>query len=375
MNNYRRQNEGRLAFLKRKNKMTALKQVVGIDVAKDEVVVSFGRLMEDLSTEVKDYEVFSNSEKGFGSLLKWVYRKKEADREVIFVMEATGVYHERFAYFLYAKQEKVVIVLPNKISNFIRTLDIKTITDKSCSIAIAKFGLSRKLELWEPANAVYKELQQLSREKNQLIQERVRCMNQLHAEKTQALPNSKTIKRLAERISLLRSQEKEINADMALEVKKSPEVTQGVCLLSSIPGIGKATAIAVLAETNGFELIRNKKQLTSYAGLDIIEKQSGTSIKGKSRISKKGNRNLRKTLHFPAMTAVKMNQNHQDLYQRITAKTGIKMKGLVAVQRKLLELMYILFKNKTFYEAGFEERRVEIQKKSHPTQADSEVAL
>lgn len=355
--------------------MTVLKQVVGIDVAKDELVVSFGRLMEDLSTEVKDYEIFSNSEKGFGLLLKWVYRKEAADKEVIFVMEATGVYHERLAYFLYAKEEKAAIVLPNKISNFIRTLDIKTITDKSCSMAIAKFALSRKLELWEPANAVYKELQQLSREKNQIIQERVRCMNQLHAEKTQALPNSKTIKRLTERISLLRSQEKEINADMALEVKKSTEATEGVCLLSSIPGVGESTAIAVLAETNGFELIRNKKQLTSYAGLDIMEKQSGTSIKGKPRISKKGNRNLRKTLHFPAMTAVKMNQNHQELYQRITAKTGIKMKGLVAVQRKLLELMYILFKNKTFYEADFEKGRVEIQKKSHPTQADSKVAL
>lgn len=342
--------------------MNVLKQVAGIDVAKDELVVSFGKLMEDLNTDIKDYEVFSNSKKGFESLLKWVYSKKTPNIEVVFVMEATGVYHEKFAYLLHAKQEKIAIVLPNKISNFIRTLNIKTITDKSCSLAITQFGLSRKLELWQPANLVYKELQQLSREKNQVIQERVRCMNQLHAEKTQALPNSRTIKRLTQRISLLKKQEKEINEDMDSQVKKSTEATEGVNLLSSIPGIGKSTATTILAETNGFELIRNKKQLISYAGLDIREKQSGTSIKGKPRISKKGNKNIRKTLHFPAMTAVKINKNHQELFQRITDKTGVKMKGLVAVQRKLLELMYILFKNKTFYQTDFEESRVKNQR-------------
>lgn len=149
---------------------------------------------------------------------------------------------------------------------------------------------------------------------------------------------------------------------MDSQVKKSTEATKGVNLLSSIPGIGKSTATTILAETNGFELIRNKKQLISYAGLDIREKQSGTSIKGKPRISKKGNKNIRKKLHFPAMTAVKINKNHQELFQRITDKIGVKMKGLVAVQRKLLELMYILFKNKTFYQTDFEESRVNNQR-------------
>lgn len=351
--------------------MKVLKQVLGVDVAQNELVVALGQLKEDLTTETRDYQIFSNNEKGFKKLIKWVYEKKSTDADLVFVMESTGVYHERFAYFLYDKGEKVVIVLPNKISNFMRTLDIKTITDKSCSIAIAQFGLSRKLEQWHPSDKVYKELQQLSREKNQVISERVVCMNQLHAEKTEAMPNAKTIKRLKARISLLKKQEKEISSDMYKEVRNSTEAIDGVAFLSNIPGVGKATAIAVLAETNGFELMRNKKQLTSYAGLDIREKQSGTSVKGKPRISKKGNKNLRKTLHFPAMTAVRLNKEHRELFYRIVNKTGIKMKGLVAVQRKLLELMYILFKNKTFYESNFEENRAKNQKDFHPTQADS----
>lgn len=351
--------------------MKVLKQVVGIDVAKDELVVSLGKLLEDLNSEIKEYQIFNNNEKGFRALLQWVFDKKSEQTELVFVMESTGVYHERFAYFLHGKDEKVVIVLPNKISNFMRTLEVKTVTDKTCSIAITQFGLGRKLQEWQPSNIVYKELQQLSREKNQVISEWVVCMNQLHAEKTQALPNLKTIKRLNERILLLQNQEKEINADMLTEVEKNKEAGENVRLLSSIPGVGKATAISVLAETNGFELIRNKKQLTSYAGLDIREKQSGTSIKGKPRISKKGNKNLRKALHFLSITATRVNKQYGELFHRIVSKTGIKMKGLVAVQRKILELMFTLFKNKTSYRPDYHENRVANPKDFHPILADS----
>lgn len=125
----------------------------------------------------------------------------------------------------------------------------------------------------------------------------------------------------------------------------------------SIPGIGKLTAVIVLAETNGFELIRNKKQLTSYAGLDVKEKQSGTSVRGKPRISKKGNRSLRKAMYLPSLSAVKYDENFKGQYVRIVSKHGIKKKGLIAVQRKMLELIYTLFKNKTVYDKNYESKK------------------
>jgi transposase len=127
----------------------------------------------------------------------------------------------------------------------------------------------------------------------------------------------------------------------------------------TIPGVGKLTAVIIFAETNGFELIRNKKQLTSYAGLDIKEKQSGTSVKGKPRISKRGNRFIRKALHLPSLSAVKYNNNQKDLYSRIVAKSGIKMKGLIAVQRKMLELIYILNKNKKPFINDYQKQRAD----------------
>jgi transposase len=122
------------------------------------------------------------------------------------------------------------------------------------------------------------------------------------------------------------------------------------------------TAATILGETNGFELIRSKKQLTSYAGLDIKEKLSGTSVKGKPTISKRGNRFLRNCLHLPSLSTIKWDDNFRDQYARIVAKHGIKMKGCVAVQRKLLELIYVLYKNKTTYDKDYKKNSVQAQK-------------
>src|SRR5690606_7568120 len=130
-------------------------------------------------------------------------------------------------------------------------------------------------------------------------------------------------------------QEKEIVAEIAEWIKSNEKVKSLVDLLHSISGIGKLTAVIVLAETEGFNLIRNKRQLTSYAGLDVKEKQSGTSVKGKPKISKRGNRYLRKAMHLPALAAIRCDERFKAIFARLVSKHGIKMKAAVAIQRKL----------------------------------------
>ena len=180
-----------------------LKYVAGIDVAKKELVVCLGRIYEDLKTELYAHKTFTNNPKGFEALLLWV--KKHSDQDVLlrFVMEATGVYHEALAYFLDEQGYELSIILPNKISNYIRTLDIKTVTDKSASEAITRFGLERKLENWKRPKELYRKLRQLSRERDQVVVERTVVKNQLHAEKSEAFPNAKTLKRIMERLKML----------------------------------------------------------------------------------------------------------------------------------------------------------------------------
>jgi transposase len=330
-----------------------VRQVAGIDVAQKELVVTIGRKLDDFSIEFFGYKVFKNSYSGILSLVEWVKKISDNEVSVGYVMEATGVYHQKFAYYLSENNYQVSIVLPNKISNYMRTLEIKTITDKSCSQAIAQFGLERKLDTWCKPNNVYKELQQLTRERDQIVQERSIVKNQIHAENSEAEPNLKSLDRMTSRIKFLNSQEKEIKDDIVVLMKENPDLQQIINRITTIPGVGALTAVIILAETNGFELIRNKSQLVSYAGLDVKEKQSGTSVNGKPRISKKGNRNLRKSMHLPALTAVKWDENFKKIYARLISKHGIKMKALVAIQRKLLELIYVLFKNETIYDKEY----------------------
>ena len=329
------------------------KQVVGIDVAQKELVVCLGRMMEDFTNELYAHKTFANTVSGFKSLLLWVKKLTDEALPVRYVMEATGVYHESLAYFLDDNGFLISIILPNKISNYFRTLDVKTITDKTSSEGITLFGLERRLEDWKRPKAIFKKMRQLCRERDQIVQERTMSKNQLHAEQSEAEPNKSTIGRTKQRITFLNKQEKAIKEEIAALMKSDKELKDNVELITSIPGIGILTTATVLAETNGFELIRNKRQLASYAGFDVKEKQSGTSVKGKPRISKHGNKYLRKSMHLPALSAIRNDERFKAIFIRGVSKHGIKMKAAVAVQRKLLEMTYTIFKTKKKYEKRY----------------------
>lgn len=330
-----------------------LKQVVGIDVAQKELVVSLGQLYEDLSTEMISSRVFVNKREGFAALTGWAAKHSDPDLEIGYVMEATGVYHESLAYWLADKACRVSIVLPNKISNYARTLEVKTVTDRTASQAITRFGLERQLDDWKKPSVIFRKIRQLTRERDQVVHHRTITKNQLHAEQAEAEPNKNTVLRLKKQIRFFNEQEKQIKAELESLIKQDKNVNASVSLLCSLSGIGRLTAATVLGETNNFELFRNKRQLTSYCGLDVREKQSGTSIKGKARISKRGNKYLRKALHLPALAAIRSDDRFKAIFARLVSRHGIKMKAVVAVQRKLLEIMFTLHKTQQPYDKEY----------------------
>jgi transposase len=338
-----------------------VKQVVAIDVAKDELVICLGRMDDNWRPELYARKAFKNNTKGFESLLSWVKKQTIDEVPVRYVMEATGVYHESFAYYLDERGKEVSIVLPNKMSNYMRTLETKTITDETASEAIALFGLERTLDTWRRPKEIYRKLRQLTRERGQIVEERTMIKNQLHAEETEAYPNKTSLQRIKARIKLLTKQEQEIKAELATLISTDSEVKFIVVLLTSISGVGLLTAATVLGETNGFDLIRNRRQIASYAGFDVKEKQSGTSVKGKPKISKKGNKYLRRAMHLPALAAIRSDKRFKAVFTRIVSKNGIKMKAAVAVQRKLLELMYTVYKTKTKYGKDYLKLKVQVE--------------
>jgi len=330
-----------------------VKQVLGIDVAQKELVVCLATRHDDLSDGVYNHKIFVNSTDGFGKMLKWIEKNTESTVPVIYVMEATGVYHESLAYYLTNKQKPVSIVLPNKINSYAKTLTTKTVTDKTASEAIAQFGIDRQTDLWQQPTPVYRKMKQLTREHDQLVFERTMAKNQLHAEKAEGISNQSSIARCNKRIKMLDEQIAEIRIELVALVKSEKNVANSVRLLCSVPGIGLLTASIILAETNGFDLIRNKRQLTSYAGLDVKEHISGTSVHGKPRISKRGNRFLRKAMHMPSLAATRHDERFKAIYHRLISKHGIKMKAAVAVQRKMLEMTFTICKSKTQYDKEY----------------------
>jgi transposase len=334
-----------------------LKQNVGIDCAQDELVVSFGTMNEAFEITIQSNTTFKNQTEGFKKLFKWSSKLAQTGLETTYVIEATGVYHERVALYLTQQGCKISVVLPNRAKAFFKTLTNKTVNDKSCGQMLSQLGLEKKLDKWEAPHPVFNELKQLTRERSQVIHEQTQNKNQLHAEESGAWINKQSVKRIKQRLHLLERQLLEITQDIANLIDKHEWLKEKIDRVCSIQGVGLLTAVTVIAETNGFNLIKNKKQLVSYAGLDIVEKTSGTSVQGKPRISKKGNSYLRACVYFPALTAIRNTPEMKALFTRLVSKHGIKKKAAVAVQRKLLELIYVLWKKNEFFDAHYKSLR------------------
>jgi len=324
-------------------------KTIGIDISFKTLDICIGEI--DIKRNIKLSKPFRlpNTTLGFEKLLEKIKEISSKDFETIVVMEATGIYHENLAYYLTRHLIDIAIILPNVISNYMKSLSLKQLDDKICARAIAQFGLERKLSLWKAPNPNFRKLRELTRERSQIIQERTQVKNKLHAINNKVALVSSSIQRTKDRIAFLEQQEQQINQEIHDLVNNLKDLKSRVSIIQSIPGIGFISAVTILAETSNFDLIKNRKQLTSYAGLDIIHKVSGTSINSKKKISKKGNKYLRSALHFPALTAIRYNQSYKETYMRITVKTSIKMKGVVAIQRKILELSYSLIKKNEYY--------------------------
>jgi transposase len=326
-----------------------VKQNVGIDIAKDDFKVCFSVIKQNLQIKVRGSRTFANSFTGFKEFAQWLKGKRELSDSIYFTMESTGVYYENLAYFLWQKKDFTVqVILPNKVKNYAKSLDIKSKTDKIDAQILAEFGLKNELRRWQPISPNLLELKQLTRERDMLIRNRTMSANHLHAFEHQGKPNRKIIVRTKKHISLLDKQIKEIEKEIKIIVNHDDKLKKKFEYLQSIPGIGLLTTAVIVAETNGFETFTNIKQLTSYAGLDVKIAESGT-WKGKSRISKRGNSHIRKALYMPSMARIRFDKQANLFYENLKERKAKPMIALVAVQRKMLGLMFSLWKNEKMY--------------------------
>ncbi len=330
-----------------------IRQSLGIDISMETFDAAIVQLLEDFDIKIVATKKFKNGKNGFNSFYQWAEKYKDKNIEMNFTMEATGVYYENLAYFLNENNETVHVVLPNKSKKFAESLGLRTKTDKIDAKMLGQMGVERKLRKWSPISPLFLKLRSYTRERESLIHDRTRAKNQLHALNHSRASEQRTIERLYTKIKFLDGQIVQAEHDIEELIESDIILSEKVKKVLTAPGVRLNTLAPIIAETNGFAAIVNTKQLTSYAGYDIRIRESG-KWKGKNKISKKGNSHIRAVLFFPACTASIYNKHLKNCHSRIKEAKKIPMVANTAVQRKLLALIFTLWKNDTIYIEDYE---------------------
>jgi transposase len=308
----------------------------GLDISKD---------VFNLCDDNRNYYQFKNSLSGFKKLIKLL------DTNTVCVMEATGYYHLRLSYFLLEYGFKVSIVNPLKIKRYIQMELSKVKTDKSDSKMIQLYGKEREPKLWFGQSKTQQESLQLSRLLSLYSKQSTQLKNKIHGETVLGVPSRLTLRSLEKQLKNLKKEILFIEDALEKNVKK--EYQESLTLLKTIPGIGNKTALMLLVFTDGFHRFESSKELCSYAGITPLIRQSGSSVKGRPRISKMGNPKLRNLLFMCSFNACKYNKACKALFDRIVAKGKSKKLALIAVCNKLLKQAFSVVKNRLPYDENY----------------------
>lgn len=330
-----------------------IKYAFGIEVSKETLLIRFGSIDLEQKINISEAKSYKNDLKGIEKFYMSTRQQIRTDKPVIYVMEATGIYFEKLAYYLKERCESVVVVLPNKSKHFRQSLDTKGKSDEIDSASLTQLGLERNLKQWEVPIELMRKLKELTREHEEINVMATQLKNKLHAKIYSQHSKSTTVRRIKRSIKMFDKQEKEIEAEIKKILIQDPEIYAKVMMIvDSVKGVGIMTVVKIISETDCFALVNNRNQLVSYAGLDVTENSSG-QMKGKTKISSKGNKHLRNALYMPSMSVTKYLPEMKNLYIRICKRNQFKKVGLTAVMRKLLILIYTLWRKNEPYKIGF----------------------
>lgn len=316
--------------------MSKDKNYYGIDISKD---------VFDVYSKAQGNQQYSNDQNGFKKFVD------QLSENPCCIMEATGYYHYQLAYYLLNLGLSLSVENPLKIKRFIQMNLSKVKTDKSDAKQIYNYALNVKIQEWKGESKGAQESRQLLSLLDTYTKQSTQLKNKIHGEKVLGKP-SKTVIRSLQRSVRFNEKEQyklEIRLMEIVEAEHQALLTR----IETIPGIGRKTALMLIVFTNGFKDFETSSQLCSYAGLTPIIKQSGSSVRGKERISKMGNRKLRNLLFMCSFNACKYNAACKALYERIVAKGKSKKLALIAVCNKLLKQAFALAKNGLIYDPNY----------------------
>lgn len=305
---------------------------LGIDIAKrkfDLAVLNNGKIRS---------KVFENTLEGYEALLDWLATQGYAREELHACMEATSVYYEKLATFLHDAGIRVSVVNPLQIKAFGESLLTRQKTDRADAVLIARFAEQQSPMLWQPASREIRELQRLLARLEAVQQMSVQEQNRQHEAEGESLAS---VQRM---LTQLKAEEEKLRQMIRDHIDQNPNLREQHALLTSIPGVGDQVSSHFMAWLRP-ERFDDARQAVAFVGLSPRHRESGDSVRGKSRLCKVGHARLRKILYFPAMSAIRYNTAAKALAERLKAshKNGKVVVG--AVMRKMIHWMFGVLKS------------------------------
>jgi transposase len=290
---------------------------------------------------------FANRASGHKALIDWLGKR---GARVRVSLEATGIYSLDLALALdKARGIEVAVLNPKMVNRFAQTLR-RSKTDAADAIVLAEYSLRMPFLAWTPPSLNGLRLRAVGRHIAALVAQHTREQNRLQAaQSSRAVPGcvlqdlKRSLASLARRLVKMRRAAREL-------IRTDAQIEQCFHLLTGIPGIAEASALAILGELVLLSPHLTVRQWVAHSGLDPAHQQSGTSVHKRSHISRAGNRHLRRALYMPALSAVRWDPHMKAFYEALQQRHKAKLQAIIAVARKLLHAIYGIFRSQTPYD-------------------------
>jgi transposase len=318
---------------------------LGIDVAK----VKLDCELLNTSTGKVKAKVVPNTADGFRKLLDWLRKHDAASAHLI--MEPTGVYHESAAFFFSDAGLAISLVNPAQLRKFAQGIGVKTKTDKADAKVLARYGEMQKPEVWQPPPLSVRTLKALLARRDAVADDLLREKNR--QEKLEATETPQLVtESVQSSIKFLEDELKRLQKCIDDLIDDDPDLREKKELLTSIPGVGDRVSDHMTALLAGRDFA-TAEQLAAYLGLVPVHWESGSSVRGRPRMSKAGPAHLRKLLYMPAVVAIQRNAHVKALYERLLERGKSKMAAIGAAMRKIAHLCFGVVKTGRAYDKNF----------------------
>lgn len=287
---------------------------------------------------------FPNNAEGFGSLVEMLVSRGHVPSSTLVCIDHIGPYSEKLSIDLHDRGFKVWLASPLLIRKSIGLVRAKS--DRIDSRLVTQFAarFNDMARIFAPAAQWVENLRNFGRLRAQMIRDRTRLSNQMHANQSKANPCQATLESQTRRMSLLEREIAAVDEKIQLETAASVDAKRTDKILRSIPGIGKVTSLLIILATAAMTNVDDWRQLSTMARSMPFPRQSGTSLNHRPRVSKMGDRKLKTALYMGAMSVIRPGQYYHEYYTSRIAMGKAHNSVINDIINKMLKLAFDLCK-------------------------------